>query len=197
MPCGLKINRQALSSANRIPLPTNGTIGIACGSTTSGSERGKQAALAINEFLTGTRFLANADCGIGGLAELNHKTVVSTTGTTRLRTFRTLITKHKRPVEPVVARDHAEPALPVPSGRAGAFAMDDIPLHGLRASAANPAFETPVDGAIAGMMKSGEFERVCRKWPMSPVQPKGIYLNAPMGKERVENPELLSDKPAT
>src|SRR5437764_14324166 len=38
----LKKQYQAVTSANRIPLLTNGTIDIECGSTTNNSERGKQ-----------------------------------------------------------------------------------------------------------------------------------------------------------
>jgi ABC-type amino acid transport substrate-binding protein len=217
----LKINRQAVTSANRIPLLTNGTIDLECGSTTNNSERGKQVAFAINYFFTGTRFLVKADSGIKGLAELNDKTLVSTTGTTNFRIMRTLITEQKLPIELIGAKDHAESALLVASGRAAAFAMDDILLYGLRASVANPAelavvgepiqvepyaimmrrddpaLKTLVDGVIAGMMKSGEFERIYKKWFMSPIPPRGINLNAPMGKELTENLKLLSDEPAT
>ena len=38
----LKVQLQAVTSANRIPLLQNGTIDIECGSTTNNSERGKQ-----------------------------------------------------------------------------------------------------------------------------------------------------------
>ena len=38
----LKLQLQAVTSANRIPLLQNGTIDIECGSTTNNSERGKQ-----------------------------------------------------------------------------------------------------------------------------------------------------------
>ena len=46
-------------------------------------------------------------------------------------------------------------------------------------------------------MKSGEFERLYRKWFQSPIPPKGVNLNAPMSKELVDNLKNLSDKPAT
>jgi ABC-type amino acid transport substrate-binding protein len=217
----LKINRQPVTSANRIPLLQNGTIDIECGSTTNNSERAKQVAFAINTFYTGTRFLVKADSGIKSLADLNNKTVVSTTGTTNFRLMRNLITEQKLPIELVGAKDHSESALLVTSGRAAAFAMDDILLYGLRASAQNPAeqavvgepiqvepyaimmrkddpaFKNLVDGVIAGMMKSGEFERLYRKWFQSAIPPKGINLNAPMGKELTDNLKALSDKPAT
>jgi ABC-type amino acid transport substrate-binding protein len=217
----LKVSFQPVTSANRIPLLSNGTIDIECGSTTNNSERAKQVAFAVNYFYTGTRFLVKSDSGIKGLADLNNKTVVSTTGTTNFRVMRNLINEQKLPIELTAAKDHAESALLVQSGRAAAFAMDDILLYGLRASAQNPAelavvgepiqvepyaimlrkddpaFKTLVDGVLAGLMKSGEFERLYKKWFQSPIPPKGINLNAPMSKELVDNLKNLSDKPAT
>jgi ABC-type amino acid transport substrate-binding protein len=217
----LKTTRQAVTSANRIPLLMNGTIDIECGSTTNNSDRAKQVAFATNYFYTGTRFLVKADSGVKSLADLNNKVIVSTTGTTNFRIMRNLLTEQKLPIELIGAKDHSESALLVQSARAAAFAMDDILLYGLRASAQNPAelavvgepiqvepyaimmrrddpaFKTLVDGVLAGMMKSGEFERLYKKWFMSPIPPKGINLNAPMGKELIENMKALSDKPAT
>ena len=199
----------------------NGTIDIECGSTTNNSERGKQVAFATNYFYTGTRFLVKADSGIKGLADLNNKVVVSTTGTTNFRIMRNLITEQKLPIELIGAKDHSESALLVESSRAAAFAMDDILLYGLRASAQNPAslavvgeaiqvepyaimvrredpaFKALVDGVLAGMMKSGEFTRLYTRWFQSPIPPRGINLNAPMGKELTDNMKALSDKPAT
>ncbi|MFY9510119.1 MAG: amino acid ABC transporter substrate-binding protein [Rubrivivax sp.] len=217
----LKVTTQPVTSANRIPLLVNGTIDIECGSTTNNSDRGKQVAFAINYFYTGTRFLVKSDSGVKALADLNNKIVVSTTGTTNFRIMRSIITEQKLPIELIGAKDHAESALLVESGRAAAFAMDDILLYGLRASAQNPAslavvgepiqvepyaimlrkddpaFKQLVDGVLAGLMKSGEFERLYKKWFQSPIPPKGINLNAPMDKSLVDNLKALSDKPAT
>ena len=134
---------------------------------------------------------------------------------------RNMITEQKLPIELIGAKDHAESQLLVGGGRASAFAMDDILLYGLRASATNPAewavvgeaiqvepyaimlrkddpsFKQLVDGVVGGMMKSGEFERLYRKWFQSAIPPKGINLNAPMSKELQDNLKALSDKPAT
>jgi glutamate/aspartate transport system substrate-binding protein len=217
----LKVTRQAVTSANRIPLLVNGTIDLECGSTTNNSDRAKQVAFAINYFYTGTRFLVKADAGVKSLADLNNKVLVSTTGTTNFRIMRNLITEQKLPIELIGAKDHSESALLVQTGRAAAFAMDDILLYGLRASAQNPAelavvgepiqvepyaimmrrddpgIKTLVDGVLAGLMKSGEFNRLYTKWFLSPIPPKGINLNAPMDKALVDNLKALSDKPAT
>ncbi|MBS0444282.1 MAG: amino acid ABC transporter substrate-binding protein [Proteobacteria bacterium] len=217
----LKVNTQAVTSANRIPLLMNGTIDIECGSTTNNSERAKQVAFAINYFYTGTRFLVKAGTPVKTLADLKGKQVVSTTGTTNFKIIRNLNEEQKLGIDLLGAKDHAESALLVQSGRAVAFAMDDILLYGLKASSANPAelavvgdaiqvepyaimlrrddpaFKKLVDDTLAGLMKSGEFEKLYNKWFMSPIPPKGINLQAPMSQELKDNLKALSDKPAT
>jgi glutamate/aspartate transport system substrate-binding protein len=212
---------QAVTSANRIPLLQNGTIDIECGSTTNNSERGKQVAFAINYFYTGTRFLVKTGTNVAKLGDLAGKPVVSTTGTTNYQIVRRMNEEQKLGIDLLGAKDHAESALMVQTGRAVAFAMDDILLYGLRASAQNPAelavvgepiqvepyaimirrddpaFKKLVDDTLAAMMKSGEFEALYKKWFQSPIPPKGINLNAPMSKELVDNLKALGDKPAT
>ncbi|GAP38082.1 amino acid ABC transporter substrate-binding protein [Piscinibacter sakaiensis] len=217
---GLKVETQAVTSQNRIPLLQNGTIDIECGSTTNNSDRGKQVAFAINYFYTGTRLLVKADSGIKTLADLKGRKVVSTTGTTNYQVLRKANGDQKLDFELLGAKDHAESALMVQTGRADAFGMDDILLYGLRASAQNPAelavvgealqvepyaimvrkddpaFKKLVDDTLTALIKSGEFETLYRKWFQSPIPPKNINLNAPMSRELADNLKALSDKPA-
>ena len=217
----LKVTTQAVTSANRIPLLMNGTIDIECGSTTNNSDRAKQVAFATNYFYTGTRLLVKAGSPIKGVADLRGRKVVSTTGTTNFRIMRALNEERNLGFELMGAKDHAESQLVVGSGRADAFAMDDILLYGLAASAANPAewavvgeaiqvepyaimlrkddptFKALVDGVLARLMDSGEFERLYTRWFQSPIPPKGVNLNAPMPRELRDNLRAKSDKPAT
>jgi len=216
----LKVETQAVTSQNRIPLMQNGTIDIECGSTTNNSERSRQVAFAINYFYTGTRLLVKAGSPVKAVADLKGRKVVSTTGTTNLQVLRKLNAERGLGFELMSAKDHAESVLLVQSDRADAFGMDDILLYGLRASARNPAelaivgepiqvepyaimlrkddpaFKKLVDDTLASLMKSGEFEALYRKWFLSPIPPKGINLNAPMSKELQDNLKALSDKPA-
>ncbi|MCU7371372.1 amino acid ABC transporter substrate-binding protein [Paucibacter sp. O1-1] len=216
----LKVATQAVTSQNRIPLLQNGTIDIECGSTTNNSERAKQVAFATNYFYTGTRLLVRAGSPIKSTADLKGKKVVSTTGTTNYQVLRKLNAEQNLGFELIAAKDHAESALLVQQQRADAFGMDDILLYGLRASAQNPAeltvvgealqvepyaimlrrddpaFKKLVDDTLAGLMKSGEFEALYKKWFQSPIPPKGINLNAPMSQELQDNLKALSDKPA-
>jgi len=217
----MKKQYQAVTSANRIPLLQNGTIDIECGSTTNNSERGKQVQFATNYFYTGTRFLVKTGTSVAKLGDLAGKQVVSTTGTTNFQIIRRLNEEQKLGIDLLGAKDHAESALMVQTGRAVAFAMDDILLYGLKASSQNPAelavvgeaiqvepyaimirkddpaFKKLVDDTLAGLMKSGEFETLYKKWFQSPIPPKGINLSAPMSKELSDNMKALSDKPAT
>ena len=118
----LKKQYQAVTSANRIPLLQNGTIDIECGSTTNNSERGKQVAFAINYFYTGTRFLVKTGTNVNKLGDLAGKPVVSTTGTTNFQIIRKLNEDQKLGIDLLGAKDHAESALMVQTGRAVAFA---------------------------------------------------------------------------
>ena len=216
----LKVATQAVTPTNRIPLLQNGTVDIECGSTTNNSDRAKQVAFAINYFYTGTRFLVKAGSDVKSLADLKGKRVVSTSGTTNYQVLRRVNAENNLDFTLLAAKDHAESALLVQQDRALAFGMDDILLYGLRASSTNPAefavvgdaiqvepyaimlrkddpaFKKLVDDTLAGLMKSGEFEVLYKKWFQSPIPPKGINLNAPMSKELRDNLKVLSDKPA-
>jgi len=216
----LSVNTQAVTSQNRIPLLVNGTIDIECGSTTNNSDRAKQVAFATNYFYTGTRLLVKSDSPVKSVADLKGKKVVSTTGTTNFQVLRKLNVDRNLGFELIAAKDHAESALLVQQGRADAFGMDDILLYGLRASAQNPAelavvgealqvepyaimlrkddpgFKKLVDDTLAGLIKSGEFEALYKKWFQSPIPPRGINLNAPMSQELKDNLKALSDQPA-
>ena len=212
---------QSVTSANRIPLLQNGTIDIECGSTTNNSERGKQVQFATNYFYTGTRFLVKTGTSANklgrpgrqarGLDDRHHqlpdhpaperRTEARHRPAGRERPRRIGADGAERPRRRL--RDGRHPALrpegqlaePCRARRGGrgdpGRALRD---HGARD---DPAFKKLVDDTIAGLMKSGEFEALYKKWFQSPIPPKGINLNAPMSKELVDNLKNLSDKPAT
>jgi ABC-type amino acid transport substrate-binding protein len=216
----IKVEFQAVTSQNRIPLLQNGTIDLECGSTTNNSTRGKDVQFAVNHFYTGTRLLAKKSSQIKNYADLAKKTVASTTGTTNAQVIRKYNADSNLGMDIVLGKDHDDSVLMVDSGRAVAFAMDDILLFGLMGNSKNPSewevvgdslqvepyacmmrkddpkFQELVNGVIGGMMKSGEFEKLYTKWFMSPIPPKGQNLNLPMSKELRDNLKALSDKPA-
>ncbi len=216
----LNVKRTSVTSANRIPLLTNGTIDIECGSTTNNSTRGKEVDFSTNFFYTGTRLLVKSNSGIKSVKDLKGKTVVSTTGTTNLLVLRKINAEQNLGFNLISAKDHDDSFLNVQQGRADAFGMDDILLYGLRAAAPkptdfavvgeaiqvepyacmirknDPAFKKVVDDTINEMMASGEFTQLYHKWFESKIPPKGINLEVPMSAQLKANLKEHSDKPA-
>ena len=216
----LKVNLQAVTSQNRIPLLVNGTIDIECGSTTNNTTRAKDVDFAINHFYTGTRLLVKKSSGVKNYPDLNGKTVAVTSGTTNLQVLRKANAENKWGIEVVMPKDHADAFLLVENDRATAFGMDDILLFGLIANAKNsgayevvgdslqvepyacmvrkddPKFKSLVDGVIGDMMKSGKFAALYEQWFMKPIPPTNAALGLPMSDALKKNLSDLSDKPA-
>jgi glutamate/aspartate transport system substrate-binding protein len=217
----LEIGLMPVTSQNRIPLITNGTVDLECGSTTNNTARAKDVAFAINHFYTGTRLLVKKTSGVKDYADLKGKQVAITAGTTNMQVVRRYNEEKKLDIDILSAKDHADALLLVESDRATAFAMDDILLFGLKSNSKAPAelevvgeslqvepyacmlpkddpqFKALVDGVIAGMMKSGEFARLYDKWFMQPIPPKNLPIGLPMSPQLQDNIKAPSDKPAT
>lgn len=203
----LKVALNPVTSQTRIPLLTNGTVDMECGSTTNSVDRQKQVAFSVAYYITSVRMVVKANSGIKSLKDLDGKPVVTTTGTTSDRLIKENEVGSKIDVKNLYAKDHAESFLMVESGRAQAFVMDDVLLAGLIANARNPkdfmivgetlrvepyavmirrddpAFKKAVDTAMMTLMKSGEMEKLYAKWFTSPIPPKGVNMNLPMSNE--------------
>jgi glutamate/aspartate transport system substrate-binding protein len=203
----LKVQLNPVTSATRIPLMANGTIDLECGSTTNNMERQNQVAFAPTTFVTANRLLAKKSANITKLDDMKGKTLVSTAGTSNLKQVTALNAERKLGMNILAAKDHAEAFLMVETGRAVAFAMDDILLSSLAASSKAPndyvitkeslsvepygimlrrgdePFKKAVDTAVINLMKSGEVNRIYAKWFQSPIPPKGINLSIPMSDQ--------------
>jgi glutamate/aspartate transport system substrate-binding protein len=217
----LQVKLNPVTSQTRIPLMANGTIDMECGSTTNSVERQKQVAFAVTTFITGTKLLVRKDSGIKSYKDLKGQPVVVTSGTTNERAIKALDEKENLGMRFLPSKDHAESFLTVETGRAVAFPMDDILLYGLRANAKNPAdfeivgdllsydpyavmlrkddpqFKKVVDQAIVALFKSDEISRIYQKWFQSPIPPKGVNLNLPIGDALREAIRSPNDKGAS
>jgi glutamate/aspartate transport system substrate-binding protein len=216
----LEVKLNPVTSATRIPLMANGTIDLECGSTTNNLDRQKQVWFATTHFVTANRYVAKKSSNIQKLADLKGKTIVSTSGTTNIKWATEENAKQNLGMNIIAAKDHAESFLTVETGRAVAFFMDDILLYSLVANSKNPsewmigseaytvepygimlrrddaAFKKIVNGAINGLYKSGEINKIYAKWFQQPIPPKGVNLNVPMSaqfKKVVNNPTDSGD----
>ena len=200
----MEIKYQLVTSANRIPLLTNGTVDIECGSTTNNADRQKQVAYLPTTFVTANRIVYKKNSGNSKFTDLKGKTLVSTAGSSNIKYVTETNAAQNLGISIVSANGHAEAFIMVETGRAAAFAMDDILLAGLVANSKNPSdfvigsealtvepygimvrkddpkFKKLADGVIIGLMQSGEITKIYDKWFLKPIPPKGINMNVPI-----------------
>jgi glutamate/aspartate transport system substrate-binding protein len=199
----LDVKFQPVTSQNRIPLVQNGTVDIECGSTTNNATRQKDVAFAPTLYVEEVRIAVKANGGINNIAQLNGKTVATTTGTTSVQ----LLRKNKRAqgmdFKELNGKDHSDSFLLLESGRADAFVMDGQILAGLISKSKNPAdykivgeplsvepiaimyrkddpaFKKAVDDSVRAIAKSGEAAKLYDKWFMQPIAPANTKVGLP------------------
>ena len=202
----LKVNKQLVTSQNRIPLVVNGTVDLECGSTTNNAARQKDVAFAVTTYVEEVRIAVRADSGITSIKDLNGKNVVTTTGTTSVQTLR----KNERATgvdfKEVMGKDHADSFLLLESGRADAFVMDGQILAGNIAKSKNPAgfksvgevlsvepiacmvrkddpaFLKAVDDSIKRQIADGSLAKLYDKWFMQPIPPTNTKVGLPLSE---------------
>ncbi|MGV3652643.1 MAG: transporter substrate-binding domain-containing protein [Noviherbaspirillum sp.] len=211
----LKLNLQPVTSSNRIPLLQNGTIDMECGSTTNSTTRQQQVSFGPTYFVINVTGAVKKSSNINSLADLNGKTISTTSGTTSVPLLKAYKKTENVQVREIYGKDHAESFLLMADDRAAAFIMDDILLAGQIANSRNPddykilpeslrqepysmmirkgdtQFKALVDKTVGAIMTSGEIEKIYNKWFTSKIPPKGINLNFPMTpaiKEAFKNP---------
>ena len=126
----LETKYQPVTSGNRIPLVKNGTVDIECGSTTNDENRQKEVAFATTLYVEEVRIAVKADSPIKSVADLNDKTVVTTTGTTSVQLLRQNKRAQNINFREVSGKDHSDSFLLLESGRADACVMDGQILAG-------------------------------------------------------------------
>ncbi|ABM40856.1 MULTISPECIES: transporter substrate-binding domain-containing protein [Diaphorobacter] len=215
----MEIKYQPVTSQNRIPLVTNGTVDIECGSTTNNTARQKEVAFAVTTYVEEVRIAVNAKSGITGIKDLNGKTIVTTTGTTSVQTLR----KHKRAdglnFKEVMGKDHADSFLMLETGRADAFIMDGSILAANISKSKNPsdfkivgevlsvepiacmirkddpAFKKAVDDSIKRQIADGSLAKLYDKWFMQPIPPANVKIGLPLSEATKEAWANPNDKP--
>ena len=214
----LEVKQVAVNSSNRIPLVVNGTVDVECGGTANNAARQKQVAFSVATFVSQPLWLVRVDSGVKSAADLKGKTILVTQGSNAVGFARKFNEEQKMALMTIAAKDHGESMLTLDSNRAVAWLEDDILLAGEKANSRNPAsfvlvpggfdniyyglmlrkddpaFKALVDGVIGGLMKSGEFDRLYRKWFESPIPPRNVSLAFPMTEKLRERVKAPSDR---
>lgn len=204
----LRVREMSITPQNRIALVKNGTVDLDCAPNTITPERAEQVGFSNPYYVSEVRLLVNRKDNIRGLDDLKGQNLVASAGSTGERLARTQADKGGFRVIP--ARDHGESMLTLETGRAKAFALDDVLLAGLRANArqpgdfeivgapletelnalmlrrGDPQFKRFVDTTLAHVFSSGDIRRIQRKWFQQPIPPRNVNLNLEPSKEVIE-----------
>jgi glutamate/aspartate transport system substrate-binding protein len=205
---GLKVRQQLVTSANRVPLVTNGTVDLECGSTVNNLERQKTVAFSLTTFIVNTKFIAKTSSGIQKVTDLKGKTVAVTGGTNTMGKITALNKQMDLGVSIINGKDHAESFLLLTTDRVAAFSEDDILLAGLAANSQtpngfrlisidgmladpyalmmrrdDPQFKAAVDAGLREVFASGDIQRIYDKWFVQPIPPHNVVLNFPMSDQ--------------
>jgi glutamate/aspartate transport system substrate-binding protein len=199
----IRVEYRPVTPENRFDRLNAGEIDLECGSTTNNFERRKIAAFSPTMFVTGTKLLVRRSSGIRYIRDLQGKTVVLTRGTVQAQAIPRLAERQKLAIRFVTAGDHSESFQVLASGKADAFANDDVQLYGMLAATKSASeyrvvgefltyadyalmlrkddaeFAEVVERAFARLAGSREIVAIYEKWFLKPL-PSGMRLNLPM-----------------
>lgn len=204
---------------NRMPLLSNGTTDLECGITTNNTIRERQISFSNTMFVISVRLLVRKNSGIKDFKDLAGKNVSTVAGTPAEQMLKQMNYKDNMHMNVISTKDDAGAFLTFQSGRADALYEDDVLIYGQLAKAPDrndfeligkpsafeayglgmrkndPEFKTLVDDTLASVMKSGEIDKLYKKWFMSPIPPNGIRLDFPTNDQTREAFAHPNDKP--
>jgi glutamate/aspartate transport system substrate-binding protein len=209
---GVRIIYVPVASDERLPKLVAGRIDLECGSTTANADRAKTIAFSPVFFLAGTKLLVPLASGrpsIASYRDLAGRTIVAGAGTTNAAAVHRLAATVAPPitVTEVPSLDTAYDMMA--SGKADAFASDDILLSGFIATRpdgkrfgltgdylsfepyaigfrrADPGFNDLIRGSFARMASDGVLNRLYNRWLVDKL-PNGRTLNVPMSPQLAE-----------
>ncbi len=206
----LEVKLMPVNSSTRLPMVANHMVDLECGTTTNNEQRQQQVAFGVTTFVAHSRLASRRNQPVRALADLRGKTVVSTAGTTSMALLVEINARRGLDMNIIAGKDHAQSFRMLESGRADAFAMDDVLLRGLIASSTDPAaylvstealsvepygialrkddpeFKKLVDETLAELFRNGEIQAIYRRWFESPIPPRQINLRMPMSPALVK-----------
>jgi glutamate/aspartate transport system substrate-binding protein len=209
---GVRIVFVPVAADERLPKITSGAIDLECGSTTANAQRAQTVAFSPIFFLAGTKLLVPLVEGrplVASYRALAGRTIVVGAGTTNAAVIERLAGSVSPPitVAQVPGLDAAYAMLA--SGKADAFASDDILLSGFIATRPDgrrfsivgdylsyepyaialrrddPAFADLVRDSFGRMASEGTLSRLYTRWLVDRL-PNGETLNVPMSPHLAE-----------
>ncbi|WP_428507925.1 amino acid ABC transporter substrate-binding protein [Roseateles sp.] len=215
----LEAKMVSVSSATRMPMVANGSVDLECGITTHTAERQRIQAFSLTTFVAETRLLSKRQRPIRSLDELRGLPVASTIATTSIQFLHQVNQTRELDMKILVGQDDKDAFRLLQTGRAVAYAMDDVLLrtwlagsgrpqdyliseasfsiepYALGLAQGDPGFKQLVDEALRALFRSGEIRAVYQRWFESPLPGSGLNLRLPMSPAFLRLIEQPSDSP--
>lgn len=215
----LEAKMVSVSSATRMPMVANGSVDLECGITTHTAERQRIQAFSLTTFVAETRLLSKRQRPIRSLDELRGQPVASTIATTSIQFLHQINQTRELDMKILVGQDDKDAFRLLQTGRAVAYAMDDVLLrtwlagsgrpqdyliseasfsiepYALGLAQGDPGFKQLVDEALRALFRSGEIRAVYQRWFESPLPGSGLNLRLPMSPAFLRLIEQPSDSP--
>lgn len=207
--------------SDRVALLQSGDIDIECVASTNNTERRRSVSFSYPHFMTAVQFIALADGGPSVVADLEGRTVASTSGTTVIGELNAISRERGLNIAVLPTPDHQTGFELMSTGRVAAFVMDGILLSTMAANADDPSryalssdnlgppepyglmmrhddapFTDAVNEALLQIYSSGEVRDMYDRWFTMPIPPHGINLHLPMSSEleaAFVNPMVVTD----
>lgn len=180
---GVKVELKPVTSANRIPMLTEGNIDLIAATMTKNPERAKQVGFSYAYFLTGQKFIVKKGA-VHSLQDLEGKRIGTAKGSTSEKNVAAAL-----PTAKILSYDdYPQAVLALQQGKVQAVTTDEAILAGLLAKMPNrDRFEIPnvqisdepyglamrkeetqfvtlVNEVLLDLEKSGEAKRIFEKW---------------------------------
>lgn len=184
----LKVKFVTVTAQTRIPMMVDGKIDIECGSTTNNLTRQNQVDYLAVTFITGTKLASKIGSGIEEIEDMSGKVVAVALGTTNEKSIKRVAKERGIKVNFLMVKDHSEGWRSLETGRADAYATDDVLLFGLISKSEYPdqfqvtgrflsyepygimvprndsAYRRIGNMVLADLMRSGEATDIYDKW---------------------------------
>jgi len=205
----IKIVFTPVTPADRLQKVALGEIDIECGSTTANVQRRKDVAFSPIYFVAGTKLLVPKLSPIRSYRDLDGKITVVTANTTNEAALRGLSDRQKLGITLITAPEHSQSLDMLVSGKADAFAADDVLLYGFVATVRNasdmkivgeflsydpyglvyrrddPAFAAVVERTFMRIAGERRLAELYNKWFLRRL-PTGETLNLPISRQLEE-----------
>jgi glutamate/aspartate transport system substrate-binding protein len=141
----IQVRYVSVNPQNRISLVADGAVDLECGTTTQNNERKKAVAFSPITFVSGTKLLAKRSAKLRSYRDLKGRTVVVTEGSTNEVAIKAISGKENLGINLLPVRDNAQAFDAMDTGKADAWAGDDVIL-----SAAATEAKRPQDYVVLG-----------------------------------------------